>query len=212
MSEKKWVVYLVRCSDRSLYCGITNDIKKRLIEHNSGKGARYTRSRRPVELVSISPEMTKSEALKLEYRIKQVPADRKIPDLTKEEIEMTIYKRDLQALNRDVKALGKKMEKLIKEFDKSRKAKVAKKVTAKSVKAKTIKRVSTKKAPAKKRTATLTATDQVLKIINRSKKGVNPQALRKKTGFDDRKITNILHRAFKEGKIKRIGRGVYIGA
>ena len=120
---------------------------------------------------------------------------------------MTIYRKDLQALNRDVKALGKKMEKLIKEFDKSRKAKVAKKPTAK-----TTKRVPTKKAPVKKRTAKLTATDQVLKIINRSKKGVDPQTLRKKTGFDDRKITNILHRTFKEGKIKRIGRGIYIGA
>ena len=125
---------------------------------------------------------------------------------------MTIYKRDLQALNRDVKALGKKMEKLIKEFDKSRKAKVAKKVTAKSVKAKTTKRVSTKKAPVKKRTAKLTATDNVLKIISKSKRGIDPPTLMKKTGFDNRKITNILQRAFKEGKIKRVGRGIYVGA
>ncbi len=151
--------------------------------------------------------MKKSEALKLEYRIKQLPADRKISELTKEVNEMTIYKKDLQVLNKDIKALSRKMEKLIKEFDKSRKAKVAKKPTAK-----TAKRVPTKKAPVKKRTAKLTATDQVLKIINRSKKGVDPQTLRKKTGFDDRKITNILHRTFKEGKIKRIGRGIYIGA
>ncbi len=63
MNPKKWVVYLVRCSDRSLYCGISNDIKSRLIEHNSGKGAKYTKTRRPVELVDISPEMTKGEAL-----------------------------------------------------------------------------------------------------------------------------------------------------
>jgi predicted GIY-YIG superfamily endonuclease len=56
-----------------------------LIEHNSGKGARYTRSRRPVELVGISPEMTKSEALKLEYRIKQLAADKKIAALTRKE-------------------------------------------------------------------------------------------------------------------------------
>ena len=53
--------------------------------------AKYTNSRRPVELVAISSEMTKSEALKLEYRFKQVPANRKIFELTKEEIEMTIY-------------------------------------------------------------------------------------------------------------------------
>ena len=64
MSNKNWIVYLVRCSDKSLYCGISNDYKNRLIEHNSGKGAKYTRSRRPVKLIGISPEMTKSEALK----------------------------------------------------------------------------------------------------------------------------------------------------
>ncbi len=80
MNNTKWVVYLVRCSDNSLYCGISNDFKSRLIEHNSGKGAKYTRSRRPVELVAISPEMTRNEALKLEYRIKQLPADKKLSE------------------------------------------------------------------------------------------------------------------------------------
>ena len=54
MNDKTWVVYLARCSDNSLYCGVSNDIKSRLIAHNSGKGARYTRSRRPVDLVGIS--------------------------------------------------------------------------------------------------------------------------------------------------------------
>ncbi len=81
MNNKKWVVYLVRCFDKSLYCGISNDLKSRVIEHNLGKGAKYTRSRRPVDLVGISPEMTKSEALKLEYRIKQLPANKKISKL-----------------------------------------------------------------------------------------------------------------------------------
>ena len=81
MSEKRWVVYLVRCSDHSLYCGISNDLQSRLQEHNSGLGAKYTRSRRPVELVCTSQEMTKSDALKLEYRIKQLPAAKKITEL-----------------------------------------------------------------------------------------------------------------------------------
>ena len=85
MNNTTWVVYLVRCTDKSLYCGISNDFESRLIEHNSGKGAKYTRSRRPVELIAISPEMTKSEALKLEYRIKQLPADKKISILKNEE-------------------------------------------------------------------------------------------------------------------------------
>ena len=120
---------------------------------------------------------------------------------------MTIYKKDLQALNKDIKALSSKMETLIKEFDKSQKTSAAKKPTVK-----TTKRVPAKKAPAKKRPAKLTATDQVLKIIMGRKRGVDVATLRKKTGFDDRKITNILHRAFKEGKIKRVGRGIYMGA
>ena len=82
MSEKKWVVYLIRCADNFLYCGITNDLNGRLRDHNSGKGAKYTRSRRPVELVAVSPEMNKSLAFKLENRIKQSPANRKLSELT----------------------------------------------------------------------------------------------------------------------------------
>ncbi len=77
MNQKPWVVYLIKCSDGSLYCGITNDLHKRLEMHNSGKGAKYTKSRRPVGLIGIGPEMTKSDALKLEYRVKQAPAHRK---------------------------------------------------------------------------------------------------------------------------------------
>ncbi len=125
---------------------------------------------------------------------------------------MTIYKKDLQALNKDIKALERKMEKLIKEFDKGKKAKVTKKATAKPVKAKTTKRVPARKAPAKKRIAKLTATDQVLKILRGRKKGVDAATLMKKTGFDNKKIQNILHRTYKMGKIKRVGQGVYVGA
>jgi len=212
MNNKKWVVYLVRCSDNSLYCGISNDIKNRLMEHNSGKGAKYTKLRRPVDLVGISPEMTKSEALKLEYSIKQLPADKKLAALKRKENGMTISKKDLLALNKDIKALERKMEKLIREFDKGKKAKVTKKATAKPVKAKTIKRLPAKKAHAKKRPAKLTATDKVLRIINGSKKGVNVATLMKKTGFDNKKISNILHRTYKQGKIKRVGKGIYVGA
>jgi putative endonuclease len=212
MSNKNWIVYLVRCSDKSLYCGISNDYKNRLIEHNSGKGAKYTRSRRPVVLVGISPEMTKSEALKLEYRIKQLPVDQKITELTRKENEMTIYKNDLQALNMDIKALERKMEKLIKEFDKGKKTKVTKKVTAKPAQAKTTKRAPAKKAPAKKGAVKLTATDRVLKILRGRKKGVDAATLMKKTGFDNKKIRNILHRTYNQGKIKRVGKGIYVGA
>jgi len=82
MTQNDWAVYLVQCSDSSLYCGITNDLNKRLAEHNSGKGAKYTRSRRPVKLVGVASQMTKAEALKLEHRIKRLPANRKIAELT----------------------------------------------------------------------------------------------------------------------------------
>jgi len=125
---------------------------------------------------------------------------------------MTISKRDLHALNKDIQALGKKMEKLIAAVEKDETTKFAKKTTAKPVKAKTTKRAPAQKAPAKKRTAKLTATDQVLGIIKRSKKGVNAATLMKKTGFDKKKITNILQRTYKQGKIKRVGIGIYVGA
>jgi len=211
MNKKKWVVYLVRCSDKSLYCGITNNLKNRLFEHNSGKGAKYTRSRRPVKLVGISSEMTKSEAFKLEYRIKQLPANKKLSKLLREENEMTI-KQDLQALNKEIQALGKTIDKLIAAVEKGETTKIAKKITAKPTKAKTAKRPPARKAPVTKKTAQPTATDQVLKIIKRSRKGVNAATLMTKTGFDQRKIWSIINRASKAGKIKRAGKGIYIGA
>ena len=111
---------------------------------------------------------------------------------------MPIYKKDLQALQRDIKALEKKMDKLIATAGKIERPKVAKKAPA-------------KKAPAK-RAARLSATDQVLGIIKRSRKGVNIKTLMDKTGFNNKKVTNILQRTYKQGKIKRVGKGVYVGS
>ena len=111
---------------------------------------------------------------------------------------MTILRKDLQALNRDIKALEKKMGKLIAAVEKSEKAK-------------TTKRVPAKKAPVTRKTAPPTATDQVLNIIKRSKKGVNAATLMTKTGFDLKKVRNILQRTYKQGKIKRLEKGVYVG-
>jgi putative endonuclease len=198
MSEKIWVVYLVRCADNSLYCGVSTDLKNRLIEHNSGKGAKYTRSRRPVDLVGIGPQMSKSEALKLEYRIKRLPSDQKIFELTRKENKMTVTKRDLQSLQRQIKALEKKMEKLIAAAERDEKPNAAKKAPA-------------KKAPVRQKLMQPTATDQVLNIIKRSKKGVNAATLMTKTGFDLKKVRNILQRTYKQGKIKRVEKGIYVG-
>ena len=64
-------VYLLRCSDGSLYCGWANDLEKRLAAHNSGRGAKYTKTRRPVELVYSEKLPDKSSALKREYEIKR---------------------------------------------------------------------------------------------------------------------------------------------
>jgi len=124
---------------------------------------------------------------------------------------MTI-KQDLKALQKKIKALGMKMEKLIAAVEKGETTKVAKKKTAKPIKAKVTKRAPASKASAKKKTAKLTATDQVLNIIERSKKGVNAATLMTKTGFDLKKVRNILARTYKMGKIKRVGKGVYVVA
>ncbi|MDB4953479.1 MAG: Excinuclease subunit domain protein [Myxococcales bacterium] len=68
----RWFVYLARCADGSLYCGITNDLAARMAAHNAGKGARYTRSRGPIQIAVKRRCSDKSEALQLEYAIKQL--------------------------------------------------------------------------------------------------------------------------------------------
>lgn len=83
---KNWQVYLLTCADSSLYCGITNNVESRIKVHNSGKGAKYTKGRRPVTLAGISRKMTKSDALKFEIQIKKLPAGQKISVLEKGKI------------------------------------------------------------------------------------------------------------------------------
>ena len=75
--DKFWVIYLLECKDGSLYTGITNDLEKRLASHNAGTGAKYTRGRRPVTLLEFKTVESQSEALKLEYQIKQLPRFKK---------------------------------------------------------------------------------------------------------------------------------------
>ncbi|HMK36475.1 MAG TPA: HU family DNA-binding protein [Desulfomonilaceae bacterium] len=67
-----WFVYILRCSDNSLYCGTTTDLEGRLKAHNSRIGARYTRSRSPVKLVWHAQAPSKSDAFKEEFRIKRL--------------------------------------------------------------------------------------------------------------------------------------------
>jgi len=69
--KNNWLTYIICCSDKSLYTGVTTDINRRLAEHNSGKGAKYTRSRRPVFLMALRDGMTRSQACKLEAAVKK---------------------------------------------------------------------------------------------------------------------------------------------
>ena len=71
-------VYLLRCADNTLYCGWTTDLRARLAAHNHGTGARYTRSRRPVELVYVEEYEDRHEALSREWHIKRMSRREKI--------------------------------------------------------------------------------------------------------------------------------------
>jgi putative endonuclease len=74
----RWYVYIVECSDGTLYTGISNNIDKRIREHNSGIGARYTKGRRPVKLLAKWDCADKSHASKMEYRIKGLSREAKL--------------------------------------------------------------------------------------------------------------------------------------
>lgn len=79
MTEKVWWVYVVRCSDDSLYTGVTTNVTRRVAEHNSGaRGAKYTRSRRPVKLETSWPAGTRSAAMKSEYAFKKYTRQQKL--------------------------------------------------------------------------------------------------------------------------------------
>ena len=75
---KPWYLYIVECSDGSLYTGITTNIKRRLHEHNTGRGAKYTRGRGPVLLVHLRQFKNKSEASKAESKIKKLRRRQKL--------------------------------------------------------------------------------------------------------------------------------------
>jgi putative endonuclease len=78
-----WFVYLLECNDKkkSYYCGITNNLEKRIVAHNNKTGSKYTRGRTPVKLLKSIQVATKSIALKIEYQVKQLPRDKKLTGL-----------------------------------------------------------------------------------------------------------------------------------
>ena len=73
-SGAAWQVYLLRCADMSLYCGITTDIARRVSEHNAGAASRCTRARLPVTLAAAVPAPDKSAARRMELRVQKAPA------------------------------------------------------------------------------------------------------------------------------------------
>lgn len=75
---KVWYVYILKCSDKTLYTGISTDIAKRIKQHSSGRGSRYVRSKLPVKLVYSERHRGRSRALKREAQIKKLPRPQKL--------------------------------------------------------------------------------------------------------------------------------------
>ena len=127
---------------------------------------------------------------------------------------MKQIKRDLQSVVKNLKSLIQKTEKIAKKLDKLKTAKPKAKPKVKpkakaAVRVRPAKKRVVRKAPTKKK-AKVTAIDTVIKIIKRTKKGVNTASLKKKTGFSDKKIWNIINRLKKQGEIKSARKGVYV--
>ena len=85
----EYFTYMVLCSDRTLYTGYTDDLKRRMEVHNRGKGAKYTKARLPVKLVYWQKHATKQAAMQHEYAIKQLSRAQKLK-LLPEELQMEL--------------------------------------------------------------------------------------------------------------------------
>ena len=92
--QSAWFLYVLRCHDQTLYCGIAVDVEKRLEQHRSGKGARYTRGRGPLTLVHVWKLANQSEALKAEWAFKKLSRAKK-EKILKRPSEWLVSKREL---------------------------------------------------------------------------------------------------------------------
>ena len=121
-----------------------------------------------------------------------------------------------QAIAQDLKGLTQKTDRMIKQLKELDKAQAAKKPKPKAVRKAVTKKAVTKKAVTRKavtkKPTRMSASDTALAIIKRSKKGVDTAALKKKTGLKDTNIRTILYRLSKQGKIKGLGKGLYVKA
>ena len=78
MIVARWFVYIVRCRDGSLYTGVSTNVTRRVGQHNAGRGARYTKARRPVELMRVERARSQGAALRREFAVKALPRAAKI--------------------------------------------------------------------------------------------------------------------------------------
>ena len=88
--QQQYSVYIVKCRDSTLYTGISTDVGQRVEKHNKGTGAKYTKVRRPVQLLYCRVIGTKSDALKEEYRIKQLSRKAKLELCQKSYLPMDV--------------------------------------------------------------------------------------------------------------------------
>ncbi len=116
---------------------------------------------------------------------------------------MKALKKELQSVVKNLKALTQKTVEIAQEVDKLEKRQVPKKTRAKAPK-----KAARAKSPVKR--TKVTASDAVLGIIKKSRKGVDTATLKKRTGFQDKKIWNIINRLKKQGKIKSARKGIYV--
>ncbi len=79
--EGVWCVYVLSCSNKYLYIGITSNLRKRLIAHNNGTGSKFVRSRRPFDLIKVIECIDEREARRLEYRLKKLKRREKFMEL-----------------------------------------------------------------------------------------------------------------------------------
>ena len=77
-SNSNWVLYILKCSDQTLYTGITNNLENRLLAHQMGKGAKYTRGRTPLDLIHAENFHSRSDAAKREAAIKKLSRANKL--------------------------------------------------------------------------------------------------------------------------------------
>jgi len=132
---------------------------------------------------------------------------------------MKVLKKDLKTVAKNLKSLTTKTERMAKRLEKLEKAQAGKKPKRKAAKKRVVKKKVAKKKVAKKRVVKkkvakkavrVTAIDTVMGIIKKSSKGVDAASLRKKTGFEGRKIRDLIYRLKKQGRIKSTRKGFYV--